>query len=88
MLPKNVHWCGRIIDRSGVQFDPRNHSGLKGLHVPITAGEICEYVHCLQWMAHSYPGFTNGIEPLREILEETYERYGSLTKKAVQRIRF
>ena len=40
---KKVHWCGRIIDGSGVQFDPRNLSGLKDLHMPITAGELCAF---------------------------------------------
>ena len=45
---KKVQWCGRIIDGSRVQFDPRNRGGLKDLHMPITAGELCEHVHCLQ----------------------------------------
>ena len=44
---QRVRWCGRIIDSTGVQFDPRNLSGLRGVELPISAGELCEYVHCL-----------------------------------------
>ena len=55
--------------------------------MPITAGELCDYLHFLQWMAHSLPYFTKRIGPMKEILEEAYKRAGSRTKKAEQRIR-
>ncbi len=33
-----VHWCG---SGEGVKFDPRNISGLQGMDMPKTAGELC-----------------------------------------------
>ncbi len=52
-LPKSdffldeVSWCGRLIDKGGVCFNPNKISGLKDSGPPRTAAEICEYVHGL-----------------------------------------
>lgn len=83
---RRVRWCGRIIDSEGVQFDPRNLSGLLGIQLPRTAAELCEYVHCLQWMASSMPDFASRIAPLKEILEEAYSKAGSRKKSSVKKI--
>lgn len=81
-----VRWCGRIIDGNGVQFDPRNLSGLQEIHLPRTAGELCEYVHCLQWMSNGIPDFANRVAPLKQVLEEAYAISGSRTKKSIKSI--
>ena len=58
-----VRCRGRLIVRKGYQFDPRNLSGRQNLHLPQNAGELCEFVHCLQWMANSIPKFSNRFAP-------------------------
>lgn len=81
-----VHWCGRIIESKGVRFDPSRLSGLQKILLPRTAGELCEYVYCLQWMSTAIPGFAERIAPLRAILENAYTQVGSRKKKAIQSI--
>ena len=84
---QRIRWCGRIIDSNGVQFDPRNLGGLQGVELPISAGELCEYVHCLQWMSYCIPDFPNRISPLKKLLEEAYMASGSRTKKSIEKIK-
>ena len=81
-----VRWCGQIIESKGVQFDPRNQSGLQGIELPISAGELCEYVQCLPWMSYSIPNLPNRISPLKKALSEAYTKSGSGTMKYIQRI--
>ncbi len=76
--------CGRIIDAEGETIDPSRLSGLQSIHVPQTAGELCEYVYCLQWMSGCIPDFAERVAPLRAILEEAYNIKGSRKKRAIQ----
>ena len=83
---KRVRWCGRLIDGKGYQFDPRNLSGLQNPQLPQNAGELSEFVHCLQWMASSIPDFSSRFAPLKDIMEEAHSRSGSRTKRSIQSI--
>jgi len=88
--PSHSSYCAmvqQVIDGKGVQFGRRNLSGLKDIHSPTTAAELCEYVHCLQWMSTGIPDFANRIAPFKEVLEEAYKKSGSRTKKSIQSIR-
>jgi len=90
-LPKStffsttLKWCGRIIDADGVRLDPRRLAGLANVEKPETGAELCEYVHCLTWMANAIPDFTERVAPLRTLLEEAHRRSGSRTKRSVQK---
>ena len=41
---KQINWCGRQIDGTGVRLDPANYSGIANAAEPMFAGELCEYV--------------------------------------------
>jgi len=83
---RTVRWCGRLISPEGVQLDPSRLSGLKHISLPQTAGELCEYVHCLRWMSRSIPDFVRVSAPLQEILERAYALKGKRTRRSIQRI--
>ena len=68
------------------QFDSNSISGLKTAEPPKSAAELCEFVHCMQWMASSIPDFVERVVPLKESLEEVYRRAGARTKKSIQKI--
>ena len=74
-------WCGRIIDADGVRFNPENLSGLRSCDFPRTAGELCEYVHGVNWVSTSIPRFAERVAPLRELLEAAYAKAGGRRKK-------
>ncbi len=86
-LPKSdfflneVSWCGRLIDKQGVRFNPGNISGLKDAEPPRTAAELCEYVHGLSWISNSILRFAERVAPLRTLLETAYSKAGGSRKK-------
>ena len=86
LFSKTLHWCGRIISASGIQFDPRRLSGLKDAQTPQTAGELSQYVYCIQWMSQAVPDFAARIQPLRDILEAAYSKAGRRTTRAIKNI--
>lgn len=86
-LPKSefyrseVTWCGRQIDSKCVRIHPKNIAGLMNCDPPRTAGELCEYVHGMNWISLSIPRFAERVAPLLERLEAAYARVGGSRKK-------
>ena len=87
LFKRKVRWCGRIISGEGVQFDPDRVSGLKHAHPPTTAGELCQYVHCLQWMAQAIPDISGRVAPLRKVLEDAYKNSRKRTKRSIKNLK-
>lgn len=83
LFTTSVKWCGRIIDKDGVHYDPRNLSGLRNITSPKTAGELSQYIHCLQWMSQSIPDFANRISSMRKVLEAAYRKTGKRNKRSI-----
>lgn len=83
---KEVRWCGRIISAEGMQFDLARLSGLQDASLPETAGELCQYVHCLQWMSLAIPDYTARVAPLRAVIEEAYSVSGKRSRRSVKNI--
>lgn len=76
-----ITWCGRIINAEGVRFNPKNIAGLKNCETPRTAGELCEYVHGVNWISSSIPRFAERVAPIRQLLEKAYKKAGGSRKK-------
>lgn len=87
LFSKVIRWCGRFIYKDGVTCDPSRLLGLKNTRMPETSAELSQFVYCLQWMSGSIPDFATRIAPLREVLEEAYNRSGKRTTKSIQNIR-
>lgn len=65
---RKVTWCGRVIDSNGYSMDPHRLSGLEHFEDPTKAAELCDFVHCCNWMSTCIPNFVNIVKPLREVL--------------------
>ena len=83
---EEIKWCGRLINKNGYRMDPSNAHMLKTMTTPVTAGELCEFVHCIRWMAISIPCFTEKVAPLSALLEKAYEKSGERTKRSIKNI--
>lgn len=81
-----VKWCGRIIDRDGYQLDPRNIEALRTMEAPITASELCQFIHCCRWMSNCIPDYHRIVKPLDEVLEKAYAKAGKRKKSALKNI--
>lgn len=79
-----VSWCGRLINKEGIRFNPNNLYGLKDSDPPRTASELCEYVHGVNWVSTSIPRSAERVFPLCELLETAYAKAnGSRKKKSI-----
>eukprot|EP00171_Calliarthron_tuberculosum_P004595 IDg4595t1 len=79
-------WCGRIVAGDGYTMDPAKTEALRDMHKPINAGELCEFVHCMRWMALAIPQFSERVAPLQAVLEAAYAKAGRRTKRAIKNI--
>lgn len=88
-LPKStffatsIRWCGRILDAKGVRMNPENYEGVRDAQEPQTASELCQYLHCMAWMASSIPLFAERAAVLHALLEKAYRLAKRRTKKAI-----
>lgn len=83
---KEIRWCGRIIDATGVTMDPENYEGIRNASEPSNAAELCQYVHCAAWMSNAIPRFAERAAPLYDLLDAAYNKVGKRTKKAIARL--
>lgn len=72
LVTQEVQFCGRIINKDGVQFHPRQYEALINMQTPKTVGALMELVHGANWMRTALPGFSKLISPLQVLLESNY----------------
>ena len=72
LVTKEVHFCGRIIDKKGVKFHPRQFETLTNMKPPTTVGALMELVHGANWMRTAIPEYSELIAPLHSLLECNY----------------
>jgi len=82
-----VAFCGRIISKNGVRFDPRNLKALKDMKYPTTGGELQQFMCATNWMRMGIPEYAITVGPLHNLLEECYNAVGKRTKKAVAKLK-
>lgn len=68
-FPSESKWRGSIMDATGVRMDSTNYKGLRDTIIPRVAAYICQYLHCMAWMANAITRFTERAAPLHELLE-------------------
>lgn len=86
LFTTELKWCGRIILQDGVRYDPHNASGLTSCALPISAGGLCEYVHCIGWMRNKILDQAPQVAPLVELLEVAFKTTGKRTKCSIKSI--
>lgn len=72
LVTEEVPFCGRIINKDGVRFCPRQYEALTSMQAPTTVGALMELVHGANWMRTAIPEFSRLIAPLHDLLESNY----------------
>eukprot|EP00171_Calliarthron_tuberculosum_P023749 IDg23749t1 len=67
-------------------MDPTRLEGLKDVSPPVTAAELCEFIHCCRWMSIAIPDFVKRVAPLNDVLEEAYKISKKRTKKSIKNV--
>ena len=81
-----VKWCGRIISKEGIRFDPRSRDALLQLSRPVTGGDLQQFLCALGWMRSSIPEFAKLVAPLQKLLERVYKKADGRTKQKAKRV--
>ena len=80
LIANEVQFCGRIINRKGIKFNPRQYDALTNMSTPTTIGSLIELVHGSNWMRTAIPKFAKLIAPLHELLETNYKKENTRKK--------
>lgn len=80
VITDEVHFCGRIINKRGVKFHPRQYEALTNMTAPTTVGALMELVHGANWMRTAIPNFSQLISPLHDLLELNYAKHNTRKK--------
>ena len=78
-----VLFCGRIINKNGIRFHPRQYEALTNMNTPKTVGELMQLVHGANWMRTEIPNFSKLIQPLHQLFESNYILYKTRKKARV-----
>ena len=64
-----VKWCGRIINKNGVNHDPERIKALQNIPYPINAAELQQFVCATNWMREGLVDYARTVEPLQQRLD-------------------
>lgn len=68
LFTREIKWCGRLISGYGYKIEPSNPSGLRYMHLPVTAHKLLQFLKCCKWMALVIPQFVQSASVLTALL--------------------
>jgi hypothetical protein len=77
-----VQYCGRLITKDGVNFDPNNMEALQTTQQPQNGADLVQYVAAVNWMRSAIPNYSKRVAPLQAALAKVFEVKSRRTKKA------
>jgi hypothetical protein len=77
-----VRYCGRLITKDGVRFDPKNMEALQTMHEPQNGADLVQHVAAVKWMRSAIPNYSKRVAPLQAALAKVIEDKSRRTKKA------
>jgi RNase H-like domain found in reverse transcriptase len=77
-----VRYCGRLITKDGVRFDPKNIDALQTMQEPQNGADLVQYVGAVNWMRSAIPNYSKRVAPLQAALAKVFEGKSRRTKKA------
>jgi hypothetical protein len=77
-----VRYCGSLITKDGVRFDPKNTEALQTMQEPQNGADLVQYVAAVNWMRSAITNFPIRVAPLQAALAKVFEGKSRRTKKA------
>ncbi|OWZ01011.1 hypothetical protein PHMEG_00027680, partial [Phytophthora megakarya] len=69
LYEKEVKWCVRILNGSGVRHDPSRIDSFRSMPYLTTAAELQQFVCAINWMRESIVDFARNVAPLQKRLD-------------------
>jgi hypothetical protein len=82
LFAPTVRFCGRLITKDGVRFDPKNMEALQTMQEPQSGADLVQYVAAVNWMRSAIPNYSKRVAPLQEVLAKVFEGKSRRLKKA------
>jgi RNase H-like domain found in reverse transcriptase len=82
LFETTVRYCGRLITKDGVRFDPKNMEALRTVQEPHNGADLVQYVAAVKWMRSAIPSYSKRVAPLQAALANVLEGKSRSTKKA------
>jgi hypothetical protein len=87
LFARETTFCGLRLSSAGTTFDPRRLAALRTMSLPLSGGDLQQFVCALGWMRKGIPDYARRIKPLQAILEEAYHQAGGRTRRHASRVR-
>jgi RNase H-like domain found in reverse transcriptase len=81
LFASTVSYCGRLITKYGVRFDPKNMEALQTMQAQ-NGADLVQYVAAVNWMRSAIPNYSKRVAPLQAALAKVFEGKSRRTKKA------
>jgi hypothetical protein len=85
LFSSTVRYCGRLITKDGVRFDPKNMSALQTMQEPQNGADLVQYVSAVNWMRIAIPNYSKRVAPPQAALAKVFEGKSRRTKKSCSR---
>jgi RNase H-like domain found in reverse transcriptase/Reverse transcriptase (RNA-dependent DNA polymerase) len=82
LFASTVRYCGRLITKDDVRFDPKNMEALQTMQEPQNGADLVQYVAAVNWMRSAIPNYSKRLAPLQATLAKVFEGKSRGTKKA------
>jgi Reverse transcriptase (RNA-dependent DNA polymerase)/RNase H-like domain found in reverse transcriptase len=81
LFSTTVRYCGRLITKDGVHFDPRNMEALQKMQEPKNDADYVQYVAAVNWMRSAIPNYSKRVAHLQAALAKVFKGKSRRTKK-------
>jgi hypothetical protein len=82
LFATTVGYCGRLMTRNAVRFDPNNMKALQTMHEPQNGADLVQYVAAVSWMRRAIPNYSKRVAPLKAAIAKVFDGKSRRTKKA------
>jgi hypothetical protein len=82
LFASTVRYCGSLITKDGVRFDPKNMEALQTMQEPQNGAYLVQYVAAVNWMRSAIPNYSKRVAPLQAALAKLFEGKSRRTRKA------
>jgi hypothetical protein len=82
LFATTVRYCGRLITKDDVRFDPKNMKALQTMQEPQYSADLVQHVAVVNWMRGAIPNCSKSVVPLQAAVAKLFEGKSRRTKKA------
>jgi hypothetical protein len=73
LFATTVRYCGWLITKNGVRFDPKNMEALQTMQEPQNGADLVQYVAAVKWMRGAIPNYSKRVAPPQAALVKVFE---------------